>query len=118
MRVYAELYKQQRGRYPARAVLVFLGELGNDSVWKAAAGCPSAIPGLFHEVPFKGELIDRAMEDFRMTVRDIEVERELPFAKQWEAPDSPPGESTCNACEIRFSCSSYADAKKQRAEPL
>lgn len=108
----------QVGNYPARAVLVFLGELADDSLWSKAARHPERFPGLFHEVPFNKTTIGSAMSDFRKTVREIEREQEKPYADQWAAPKKPPDSATCDACEIRFNCARYRDAAKQRKEPL
>jgi hypothetical protein len=120
MRVYAELYKQQKGQHPARAVLVFLGELADDSRWQVAQGRPDQFPNLFHEVPFDKASIERAMSDFRATVRAIEAERLKPYANQWPTPSEAerPDDATCDACEIRYNCPSYPSAARQRKEPL
>ena len=120
MRVYAELYKQQKGQHPARAVLVFLGELADDKPWKNAEGRADRLPNLFHEVPFDKDSIDEAMSDFRATVHAIEEEGLKCYADQWPAPpkDDRPDDATCDACEIRYNCPSYPRANRQRKEPL
>lgn len=118
MRVYSELYRQQAGSYPARAVLVFMGELDNDATWDFAGGDPTRFPSLFYIVPAHTRDIDIAMNDFHQTVADIEAERAKPFASQWEVPLHAVDPDTCAACEIRFNCAKVADAGRQRSEPL
>ncbi|MEZ9540150.1 PD-(D/E)XK nuclease family protein [Shewanella sp. 10N.286.51.B8] len=104
MRVYSELYKQQTGEYPARAVLVFLGELNNDKLWEAAEGDPSNFSKIFFVVDPKPSHIQTAMSDFNGTVDRIEEERAKYFVDQWKAPDHEVDGDTCQACEIRFNC--------------
>ncbi len=118
MKVYAELYRQQTGKYPARAVLVFVGELGDDKRWGLAGGSAAHFPQLFYTVhPNPGD-IDAAMSDFHHTVEAIEAERSANYSLQWQAPTHPVDLKTCEACELRYSCPSFSDAARQRAEPL
>jgi putative RecB family exonuclease len=120
MLVYAELYYQQTGRYPARSVLVFLGELGNDTRWNEVAGDPARFKELFYAVdPIGGKIdVTTAIEDFGRTVDEIEAERSRPYQLQWEVPIHEVDPQTCDACDIRFSCLRFASALKQRKEPL
>lgn len=118
MRVYAELYRQQTGEYPARCVLVFVGELGDDRRWEMSAGVARHFPNLFYIVQPNPAHIERAMDDFHQTVELIELERAKPFAEQWAPPAHSVDAATCEACEIRYSCASFGDAARQRKEPL
>lgn len=118
MRVYAELYRQQTGEYPARCVLVFVGELGDDRRWENSDGVARRFPDLFYIVQPSPSHIRRAMEDFHTTVEAIEAERAKPFSHQWAPPSHRVDAATCEACEIRYSCGSFGDAARQRAEPL
>jgi putative RecB family exonuclease len=120
MLVYAELYRQQTGSYPARSVLVFLGELGNDSRWNAVAGEPARFQELFYAVdPVSGKIdVKTAIHDFGRTVDEIEAERSRPYEQQWRVPTHAVDIQTCDACDIRFSCPLFAAAVKQRNEPL
>jgi hypothetical protein len=118
MRVYLELYKQQRGEYPARAVLAFLGELNDDRRWALAAGDPASYPRLFYPIHPDPRGIDKALQDFHQTVEEIEMERARRYADQWNPPTHEVDLATCEACEIRFNCSNYAHAAQDRAHPL
>ncbi len=118
MRVYAELYRQQTGEYPARCVLVFVGELGDDKRWALSGGVARNFPALFYIVQPNPNHIQKAMRDFHETVETSELERTRPFANQWAAREHKVDDSTCEACEIRYSCKSFKDATRQRGEPL
>lgn len=132
MRVYAELYRQQTGEYPARAVLVFLGELGNEAVWEAAQRDQARSRDLIMRAIYTIQPTDRsvqsAMEDFHRTVEAIEYQRSLPYSDQWGAPptdktDQLVDDATCEACELRYNCSHFEfkdprRATRERVEPL
>jgi hypothetical protein len=118
MRVYLDLYRRQRGVAPARAVLAFLGELGDNAAWTAAAGDPRRIPQLFYVVPADAAAIQTAIHDFGSTVDSIEAELAKPYAQQWSAPTHPVDRATCDACDFRVSCPVYPDAGRQRTTPL
>jgi hypothetical protein len=118
IRVYAELYRQQTGDYPARSVLVFIGELGDDDRWNRAGGDPSMFPRLVYPIHPIAKQIEMAMQDFHETVEEIEVERAKPYANQWLPPSHAVSIETCEACEIRYSCSSFKDGDRQKQEPL
>jgi hypothetical protein len=118
MRVYAELYHLQTGEYPARCVLVFVGELGDDERWRISRGVARRFPDLFYIVQPTPAHIRRAIDDFHGTVELIEAERAKSFSQQWAAPAHVVDEATCEACEIRYSCASFRDAARQRVEPL
>jgi DNA helicase-2/ATP-dependent DNA helicase PcrA len=118
MRVYAELYRQQAGAYPARCVLVFVGELGDDRWWELSSGVARKFPDLFYIVQPNPSHIKKAIGDFHHTVELIEAEREAPFSQQWAPPSHEVDTATCEACEIRYSCGSFKDAVRQRREPL
>lgn len=118
MKVYAELYHQQTGTYPARAVLVFLGQLRDDANWRLAGGAAARFPSLFYTVHPNPADIAAAMSDFHHTVEAIEAERSTNYRQQWQAPKHDVDSKTCEACELRYSCSNFGDAARQRAEPL
>jgi putative RecB family exonuclease len=118
MRVYAELYRQQTGDYPARCVLVFVGELGNDKWWIAAAQDPTKFPKLIYPIHPVPRHVQQAVDNFHQTVEDIEVERAKPYEQQWLAPIHPVDKQTCEACELRFNCSSFPRSAIVRAEAL
>ena len=118
MRVYAELYCQQKGEYPARSVLVFVGELGDDKRWNLAAGNPSMFPHLIYPTHPNPKHINAAMSSFHKTVEDIEAERALPYAQQWDVPCHTVDEQTCEVCELRYSCDKFPNGATLRAEAL
>ncbi|MBZ4418755.1 PD-(D/E)XK nuclease family protein [Myxococcus sp. RHSTA-1-4] len=120
MQVYAELYRQQTGHFPARAVLIFLGELDDDELWKLAlkGKGPGVFPRLFYPLHPSPVRVKAAMQDFHNTVELIEEERAKPYEKQWAAPSHSVEEQTCEACDIRFRCSSFPQASKQRRDAL
>lgn len=118
MRVYAELYRQQTGEYPARSVLAFIGELGDDTRWAAAQSNLRAFPNLIYTIHPSPKHIQSAMDDFNQTVEAIEAERSKPYGEQWLPPAHRVDIKTCEACELRYSCSNFADAQRQRGEPL
>lgn len=118
MKVYAELYHQQTGAYPARAVLVFVGELGDDSRWRLAGGAARRFPDLFYTVHPNPADVAAAMSDFHHTVEAIEAERSANYSLQWQAPAHPVDLNTCEACELRYSCPNFSDGRRQRGEPL
>lgn len=117
MRVYCELYRQQSGEYPARAMLVFVGELGDDSAWQRANLRADEFPKLFFPVHPTLRHITGAMNDFHATVEAIEGERAKPYSQQWDAP--PPSadvdQSTCEACELRYNCDYFVTKDRRRA---
>jgi hypothetical protein len=90
MRVYCELYRQQPGDYPARAMLVFVGELGDDGAWERAKLHADEFPKLFFPVHPTPKHIEGAMNDFHATVEAIEAERAKRYAAQWDAPPQQP----------------------------
>lgn len=113
MRVYAELYRLQTGRPPARCVLVFTGELLNDALWNGGDCHHRDFRDLFFVVTPQEHKLDQAMERFHAVVDDIEHERTRPYASQWHAPTpgSVDGE-TCIACDLRFNCSGYPEGRR------
>jgi hypothetical protein len=119
MRVYLDLYKRQRGVPPARAVLAFMGELGDDAAWNAAAGRPATESAVVlrragGHCRYPGSEID----DFGNTVDSIEAELAKPYDQQWTAPAHPVDRATCDACDFRVSCPVYPDAARQRSRAL
>ncbi len=120
MQVYCELYRRQAGVYPARAVLIFVGELGNDERWDKAGMDPTMFPRLVYPIhPVVGS-IDRAIDSFHSTVEQIEAERAKAYDRQWQAPapSEAPGEETCDACDLRYNCAGFPSGSKLRREPL
>ncbi|WP_020602253.1 PD-(D/E)XK nuclease family protein [Spirosoma spitsbergense] len=118
MRVYAELYRQQTGQYPARAVLIFLGELADDPRWNLANGDPSMFPRLVLPVEPHPGRIAVAIQNFNQTVEEIEQERILPYAQQWQAPSHAVDEQTCRTCELHYNCDRYPQGRNERSIPL
>lgn len=118
MRVYAELYQQQNGVYPSRSVLVFVGELDDDTRWTVAKADPTMFPSLIYVVHPHPSHIQTAMDDFHQTVEDIETERTKSYHLQWEAPTHSVKQQTCEACDLRFNCTNYATGAKRRSDPL
>lgn len=129
MWVYAELYRQQTGDYPARSVLVFLGELGRDADWAAARSNAARARGLIMKAIYPiyptPKHVERAIADFNRTVEHIESERARPYGDQWRAPGPAyvVDVATCEACELRYNCDYFrhsepARARREYAEPL
>lgn len=118
MRVYAELFKNQRGEYPARCILAFLGELGKDAKWDENNLDVGDYPKLLYVVDANPKHITKAMHDFHKTVDEIESERERPYMDQWTAPDHDVDHDTCVACELRFRCDSFPTGGSMRKTPL
>ncbi|HEV7373538.1 MAG TPA: PD-(D/E)XK nuclease family protein [Pyrinomonadaceae bacterium] len=118
MRVYAELYRQQTGEYPARAVLVFLGELDDDKRWDSARLDPSNFPRLVYPIYPTPKHVDVAIADFHQTVEFIEAERAKPYDQQWHAPTHPVDLQMCEVCELRYNCTNFIEGAKQRTEAL
>jgi putative RecB family exonuclease len=118
MRVYAELYRQQTGDYPERAVLVFVGELGDDTRWQAAKLDTAIFPRLIYPIHPTERHIRTAVHDFHSTVEIIEAELVKPYAQQWQAPTHDVDRQTCEACELRYNCNNFPTGAKQRKEAL
>lgn len=117
MRVYAELYRNQRGEYPARCILAFLGELGK-APWDERTLDLSNYSSLIYVVDANPKHIGRAMDDFHNTVDEIEAERNLAYSAQWSAPEHEVENDTCVACELRYRCERFPQGQSQRKEPL
>lgn len=111
MWVYAELYRQQTGEYPARCVLVFIGELDNDAKWKIEPTV-KGFANIFLSVDPNPGRIKRAIDSFHATVEDIEAERALLFENQWKAPTHDVDGQTCEACELRYDCDKFPQGAK------
>jgi len=107
MQVYAELYHFRHGVFPNKAVLVFIGELGNITV--------SSVPNIEVAVPLNSTKINNAMSVFENKVEEIEDEHLKPFHLAWEAPKTPPEKDTCNACDLRWSCKARKGQYPMRA---
>jgi len=118
MRVYAELYRQQTGEYPARCALVFVGELGDDIRWNDQRPYLGDYPRLIYTIHPNPNHIQAAMQDFHETVEAIEAERAKPYGDQWQPPEHKVDKDTCTACELRFRCDGFSDSQRQRAEAL
>jgi hypothetical protein len=97
---------------------VFVGELNDQRRWDLSGGAARDFPRLFHIIQPNPRHIGEAVQDFHETVEAIESERARPFAQQWLSPEHRVDAATCEACEIRYSCGSFSDARRQRAEPL
>lgn len=88
MRVYAHLYELRNGRAPKRAILWFLGE--DDQSRQT------------YPVQLDRNLSEAAIRDFENTVEQIE---EAIAADKWSDIAKPPEKETCDACDLRWSCS-------------
>ena len=107
MQVYAELYKQNTGRTPAKAILYFLNELAPDPE-------PTTRPvNAVMEVDIDPNEVNVALQSFGRTVKDIES---CKAARKWHDPLEPPSKETCDACDLRWSCD--AATKLGRVYPL
>lgn len=107
MQVYAELYKRNTGRAPAKAILYFLNELAPDPE-------PTTRPvNAVMEVDIDPNEVNEALRSFGQTVKDIES---CKAARKWADPSDAPSEETCDACDLRWSCD--AAAKLGRKYPL
>lgn len=107
MLVYAALYQERNGAYPAKAVLYFLNELDaaeNSRVRPSAA---------LLEVRLIQERIEVALETFNDTVAEIEQCR---LNAEWPAPQPghEPDENTCDICDIRWNCPAKKDKYPMR----
>ena len=107
MQVYADLYRQKTGVAPTKAVLYFLNEL-------APGTEPKVRPvNALLEVNLDPAEVQRALESFGETVQEIET---CKATRHWPDPKEPPSQATCDACDLRWSCS--ATAKLGRKYPL
>ena len=118
LHVYAELYCQQTGTYPSRCALVFMGELGDDKIWKKRGRKVTDFSDLIYHITPHTKNIKDAMQDFQQTVENIENERVKPYEKQWQTPKHSVDDQTCDACDLRYGCSKFTNGKKLRADPL
>jgi putative RecB family exonuclease len=100
MAVYAHLYRARTGVYPDRAVLYFMNELAGDPP-------PERRPrGAIYSVDFSDDQIQRGLQEFDTTAQGILQHKER---QEWPAPEDPPGEETCDVCDIRFDCPTRED---------
>lgn len=118
MRVYAELYRQQTGAWPARCALVFVGELGEDRRWNPASPDLRAFPEMIYTIHPDPKHVNAALDDFHTTVEAIEAERSLSYGDQWHPPDHAVDQATCEACELRYNCPRCPNGLRERLEPL
>ena len=115
MRVSADLYRHQPGRYPARCVLAFVETTGCGTRRGRTSG---RYPRLIYTVHPHPHRIAFALAHVDATVEAIEAERTKPSADQADAPDHPVDRATGEACELRFYCACFPDGVRQRAEAL
>ncbi len=113
MSVYAELYRAKSGRYPVRAILYFVNELG-----RKEDEPPITIRPLraVHVVDFMRDgldpdgtprLVRQGLSAFDITVGDILSCRNV---QRWNAPTGAdiPDDKTCDICDIRWNCPAVA----------
>jgi putative RecB family exonuclease len=94
MQVYADLYRQQTGRTPTKAVLYFLNELSGP--------VPVARPAnAILEVTLDPIEVENALHAFCDTVQHIE---NCKATRTWPHPGTAPTLRTCNACDLRWKC--------------
>ena len=99
MLVYSSLFNLRNGYYPTKGVIYFLGELRDQTL-------TSSPPSARMEVPLDTDEMNRAVQSFDDTVSDIDEARET---YRWRPPEdgsSTAGKETCDACDIRVSCTS------------
>ena len=118
MYVYCELYRRQTGRLPARAVLVFLGNLGIDKEYEDYLRSPAKCLEFIYVVHPRADKIEEAIANFNATVDAIESERSLPYKQQWTAPKHEVDEQTCRECELRLNCVAYPSGGSSRGKGL
>ncbi|MCY4654901.1 MAG: PD-(D/E)XK nuclease family protein [Dehalococcoidia bacterium] len=95
MQVYADLYRQQTGITPTKAVLYFLNELALDPA-------PQVRPvNALIEVTLDPTSVLQALQSFENTVQEIEDCRRK---QKWPEPVDDPGQPTCDACDLRWNC--------------
>ena len=87
MQVYGELYKKRHGKYPARAILCFLGEKEKER--------------MLVTVPLGSKSAQEAVNLFVETVGEIERRRDK---DDWSPPPVMPSRETCSVCDIRWDC--------------
>jgi putative RecB family exonuclease len=102
MCVYAALYERRTGVLPKQAVLYFTNEL--DVL--LAPGVPQKRPkAAVHIVEFDAQRIATALAEFDKTARCIIACR---GTRKWDPPaDVSDLQSTCDACDLRWSCPSH-----------
>jgi len=108
MQVYGELYKFRNAVYPSNAVLVYIGEFENPNPKES---------DVILEVPLNLSKINIALNKFEKIVIEIEREYSRPFDQAWKAPSlkDRPDKDTCNACDLRWSCSSRSGEYPMKA---
>ncbi len=98
MLVYSSLFNLRNGYYPTKGVIYFLGELNDPSL--------TSSPGTAKlEVPLDTDAMKTAIRSFDDTVSAIDKARE---SEIWNPPtdgSGTAGRETCDACDIRSSCS-------------
>lgn len=99
MLVYAELYRQRSGVYPAKAVLYFLGEIKDIDPTKDKRPKRALV-----EISITPDDVQQALAEFDKSAREIMAAR---TAGMWPAPPqgAGPPTGTCEICDIRWSCS-------------
>lgn len=118
MYVYCELYRRQIGHLPARAVLVFLGNLGVDADYEEFRKSTAKCLNFIYVVPPLAKEIKEAIANFNQTVDAIEAERRMPYQQQWAAPKHDVDEQTCRECELRLNCEAYPSGAGSRSKGL
>lgn len=109
MRMYAEMYRLRTGSFPARCVLVFMGELADEDAHAFAKGRASHFPKLFYPIDPNPDKIAAVEGDFHQTVENIEDDRAKPYEHQWAPPPSGSDAQTCAACDLRYNCAGYPE---------
>ncbi len=99
MLVYAELYRRVHGRYPLKGVLYFLNQLNTDP--EPEVRPTEATLEIDFRVQYYLDQIQHAMHNFSSTVTEIE---QCINQSNWNAPQEPPDEETCDICDLRWSC--------------
>jgi putative RecB family exonuclease len=113
MCVYAELYRNKTGRLPRRAILYFLNELEVLLVPGTTRKRPKRA---VFTVEFTESSIAAALSAFEATAKDIIA---CKAARAWDPPKNPtPILSTCDECDLRWSCPAHPKGKYPIRMPI
>lgn len=96
MLVYAELYRQRSGVYPAKAVLYFLGEIKDTDPSKGVRPLRAVT-----EIAIAPAEVEEALREFDKSAKEIMECRTL---GTWPLPPVAPPAGTCEICDIRWDC--------------
>lgn len=104
LRAYAGLYQAHHGRLPTRAVLVYLGELGDESERQSGR---TLLARALHVVDLDPESVAATLAKAHGVVDRIEDELLTELPRRWLPPEQPPATSICQRCAFRLGCARY-----------